>query len=238
MTTLIDEAQQLKRKFSFKAMREFMAYSATQNCETQAFAADAGTKIDLQTTGGKLMMINGQPIVNIADAVMTIAGDTTEVTKTAWATATSYSVGNVRWDGEDETRFLCIKAHTSSADNRPILSDNWTEYWEKAPHEATNATATSLAAGYDQWFMGTVNKAGTIQIWKAGDAALVDTSVCKVPQYDPKTYCVVGFLSLQNKTASAIVLGVASLLSSASIVATFTNVTGPVYPHPDNWVSN
>lgn len=228
----IDVTQNIKNKFSFKPMQVLAAYLGTFNCESQVIAIDANTE-DIQSTGTKLAMINGQPEKIEVDAALDISGDT-EGTLTAWADDTSYSVGDVRSKGGQ--RWRCIAAHTSDSDNKPNGPTGDT-YWEEQMHSATNASGTSISAGYDQWLLVTAKAGGTLTVWEAGDEATTGNAVCKVPLYDPKLYVPIGFLHIANGTSSAFVVGTTGL-DTASVTDTFVQVTGPVFPHEDNFDRN
>lgn len=232
----IDTTKDLRKVFSYKGMQELMGYLSTFNCESQTLAVDANAN-DIQTTGTKLMMLNGQPEVCEVDAALDISADTTEVTQTAWATATAYStVGTVRWN-RDGKRFRSIAAHTSSASDEPMYGENWMTYWEEAPHGAVNAVGTSIAAGAAQWFMVTAQADGTITMWQAGAAATTGNAKPVVPHYDFKVYCPIGFIHVLNGTSSAFVVGTTSF-SASSVTTTFMDVTGPVFPDRSNWDKN
>ena len=61
-TTSINVNQNLKDAFSYKGMKELMAYLGTHNCESQTVAIDA-TSSDIQTTGTKMAIFNATIIV-------------------------------------------------------------------------------------------------------------------------------------------------------------------------------
>jgi hypothetical protein len=232
----IDVTKDLRKNFSYKGMQELMGYLSTFNCESQTLAVDANAN-DIQTTGTKMMFINGQPEVCEADAALDISADTTEVTQTAWATATAYStVGTVRWN-KDGVRYRSIAAHTSSVNDEPGYGQNWETYWELAPHGAVNAVGATIAASYDRWFMVTAQADGTITMWLAGDAAATGYAKCVIPQYDHKIYCPIGFIHVANGTSSAFTVGTTSF-SASSVTTTFMDVTGPVFPDLANWDKN
>lgn len=234
----------LREKFSFKNMRELMGYLSTFNCETQTLAID-GSAENIQTTGTHLVMINGQPCYLAADAAMDISADDDEDTLTAWATATSYSVGDIRTNGGESTRYRCILAHTSRNDsdsdyvnNEPGSADNWQRFWEKAPHGASHGADAVIEDDEEQWFMVTAQKDGTLNLWQAGDAADISSGAeCKTPQYDAKLYCPIGFMHVKNETGVDFTMGTTDLNDStgSNITTTFMDVTGPVFPHPSNW---
>ena len=226
----------LKDKFSWKNMKSLMEYIGTYNSGSQAFAIDANTN-DIQDTGQALCFFEGEPHILDVDAALDISADT-EGTLTAWATATSYTLGQfIKDDSNYSKRYLCIQAHTSDSTNKPGDSEDSDLYWEQRDHEAVNAVGTSITKDYDQWFMATVKRDGTLTLWKAGVEAAHDNAICVVPQYDPKTYCVIGFLHIANETSSAFVVGTTGL-DTASVTDTFLQACGPVFPHSDNWDAN
>lgn len=235
-------ATDVSKGFSHKRMKQVMEYLSTYNMESQVLAIDANTE-NIQTTGTAAAWINGQPCAPAQDAALDISG-CTEGTLTAWATAQSYSVGDVR-EGADGKRYVCILAHTSRDDsdsdyinNEPGSSDNWARFWEQRDHNATNASGTSITSLYEQWFVALAKKDGVISLWEAGDEAASTTGAeCKIPQFDPKTYVAIGLLHIKNATGSAFVVGTTGL-DAASVTDTFIQITGPVFPHPDNWDTN
>lgn len=235
IVSLTSYTNELENKFAYRPMQNLMAYLATYNANTQTLAIDA-TPADIQTTGLGLCFFEGDPHALPADAALDISA-CTEGTLTAWATATSYTLGTSVIKNKDEIRYFCILSHTSSADDEPGYGMDTDTYWEARPHSATNASGTSIAAGKDQWFMATAKRDGTLTLWEAGDAATHDTAICEVPHYDPKIYCAVGFLHIANETASAFVVGTTDL-DTGSVTDTFIQAIGPVFPHQDNWDQN
>lgn len=228
MTTLIDFTQSPGELFQDGRMRKMAEFMATRNCESQVVAA---VSADIGDTGTKLMFINGQPIVKIKDSSVDLSADVTEAPGTAWATATSYTAGDPRVS--NGARYVCHTTHTSAATTEPGVGENWQAYWEQRNHMAVNASGTEVAASKDMWFMITSDKVGTLGLWEAGDQADTGEAICKVPQYDPKTYCPIGFLLIPNSSASsAFVVGTTSL---GSVTPVFVNVTGPVFPHADHF---
>lgn len=240
----IDVTQNIQKKFSFKNMQELMNSLKTFNCESQAVAFH-GTATDLKSTGTKGAFINGQIEVLEADTKLDLGGDDAVAAPTAWATATAYTLGNIR-AAANGIRIRCIDAHTSlsvatetlpGTAIEPFITANWDQYWEIAPNGAVDASSDSIAALSERWYMITANAAGAMQIWEAGDVALNSAgAVLKVPQTDPKLYVPVALMLVYNSTSSAIVLGTVNLSSGATTV--ITNVTGQVLPHSDNWDKN
>jgi hypothetical protein len=234
---------QIQNKFSFKPQQELVGYMNTFNTESQVVAIGS-TASDVKSTGGKNMVINGQPIVAAADEI-DISADTTEVTKTAWAGATAYVYNDIRW--HKSKRIRCTLAHTSVTDanqtpevpgNEPFKSGSWAGFWEVAPHAAVNASGKSITTLTDQWFVVTAMEDGQLSVWIAGDEVLTTTGArFEMPQVDPKTYCPVGILHIKNASASPFVVGT-TLLSAASITDTFMQLTGGLLPMSDNWDSN
>jgi len=217
----------LSEKAKYAWQKEMLKYMSTYLCESAVFAIDGSNAENVQTTGAVSAMIDGVPVTIEEDAEMDISASTTEVTLTAWATATAYTVGNIRESAEGG-RYRCITAHTSSADDEPEVGYNWEAQWERAPHAATNAVGATVASGSSRWFFATAQTDGTIDLWLCGDAATDGSEVCKVPQYDHKLYCPIGFLHINSNTT--FVLGTTALTT----IGTFYQAVGPVYPHPDN----
>jgi hypothetical protein len=219
----------LRKMFNYKPMRMIMGYLSTYNMETQAVAIDANAE-DIQTTGTGAAIINGTPVVLAEDPALVILSDT-EGTLAAWATATSYSVDDLR-KNKDEKRFRCILAHTSSAATQPMYGESWETYWEVQHHEAVNAAGDVITgAGYSKYYMITAKLDGTITLWICGDEGLDGAEVMKVPVYDYKEYVVIGFLHVN--AAAAHTMGTTALTT----VGTFFDAIGPVFPHPDNLAS-
>ena len=225
-TTLKREGS-LKKLFSDKITRLIMGYMATYNMEDQILAIDA-TPADIQVTGTGSKMVNGMPIANIADAALDISTDTEGVSITKWATATAYTINNIRLN-RDGDRFRCILAHTSSADDQPGYGINWEVNWEVSHHEAVNATGSVISAtGYSRWFMVTVKNDGQATVWLAGDEALDGYEELKVPVYDPKEYCVVGFIHIN--ASSEHTMGTTTLAT----VGTFFQHMGFCFPSEED----
>jgi len=234
--------------FSYKGMKILAEYLNTFNMASQTLAIDANSN-DIQTTGTGWMMMNGQFEQCEVDAALDISAAHREDTKTAWATSTSYSAGDIRWNAAQNVRYRCILAHTSknvanetagAPANEPGASDFWDTYWEEAPHSAVYAGGTTpdtIAAGYDKWYLVTAEADGTLGIWIAGDAATTGNAVCKIPQFDPKMYCAIGAMLIANGTSSTFTVGTTGL-DTASVTDTYINIIGPVFPHPDNWDMN
>ncbi|NIT58723.1 MAG: hypothetical protein GWN00_21620 [Aliifodinibius sp.] len=216
----------LAEHFGYKGMGILCEYLSTQNCESQALAIHGSNAENILSTGTKLAFINGNPYALAADTELDISGDT-EGTETAWATATSYSVGDVV-ENRDGTRYICHTAHTSSADDSPGFSDNFVAYWEEAPNAAENAVGATVASGSSRWFLVTAKSDGTLTVWLAGDAATDGSEVLKIPQFCPKTYVAIGLIHVNSNTS--FVMGTTALTT----IGTFYQITGSVFPHPDN----
>jgi len=216
----------LAEHFGYKGMQIMAEYLSTQNCEGQGLAIHGSNAENILSTATKLAFINGNPYALAADTELDISGDT-EGTETAWATATAYSIGDVRVN-RDGTRYICHTAHTSSADDQPGMSYNWEAYWEEAPNAAVNAVGATVADGYSRWFLVTAKSDGTLTVWLAGDAALDGTEKLEIPQFCPKTYVAIGLIHVNSGTS--FVMGTTALTT----IGTFYQITGSVFPHPDN----
>ena len=221
--------ESMAKLFSYKPARQLADYLATYNCESQVIAIDGSTTENIQSTGTKAAFIAGRVVALAVDTELDISADT-EGTLTAWVTATAYTAGNIR-EGADGIRYRCILAHTSSSANEPGAGESWDTYWKYSPHGAVNAVGDTITTGYGKWYMVTAKSDGTLTVWIACDAeAATTTAVLKVPQYDPEEYVVVGFIYVNNDSGSTITIGTTSLTGDG----TYYQVTGPVFPHPDN----
>jgi len=215
-------------------MQEVMRYLNTYNIAAQALAVDGTNAENIQTTGTGGMILNGQYFACAEDAELDISA-CTEGTLTAWATATSYSVGDVRSAPSFASkRVKCTVAHTSSADTEPFVGGTWGDYWEESPHDAVNASGTVVTTLYERWFIVLAKSTGVISIWEAGDEALIGNSVLKIPQFDPEMYCCLGLILVAKDDANDLTIGTTALTGDA----TYVDLVGPVFPHPDNLDKN
>jgi hypothetical protein len=219
----------LGRFFSYKAMKELAKFLSTYNFATQAIALDTNAN-DIQSTGTAGMMLNGTIYPCAEDAALDISADT-EGTLTAWATATAYALADVRKNSEGK-RFKCILAHTSSADTEPGKGAQSDMYWELSPHNAVNASGKVVTTLYERWVLITAKADGTLTVWLAGDQATIASASAKFkcPHYDPEMYCPVAIAKIAKDDAGDITIGTTALTGDI----TFYQVTGPVFPHPDN----
>ena len=232
------------KQFNHKAMKSVMEYLSTYNMESQQVATD-GTANDITNTGAAAAWFCGQPVA-LAQCDPLDISECTAGTETAWASGTSYAIGGVVANSFG-VRYMCILAHTSRdgsdsdyINNEPGKSDNSERYWEQRDHNAVNASGTSVTHDYDQWFLITAIIDGTMQIWEAGDeATIVLGAECKIPQYDPKVYIPIALLHISSllDAETAVVIGTTNL-ASISTIDTYIQLTGPVFPHPDNWDKN
>jgi len=75
-------------------------------------------------------------------------------TATAWATGTSYIIGDVRLSGS--RRYTCYVAHTSSSSTQPISGSDWSDKWHRNNIHIPGATEKVVQANeiillqYDQ----------------------------------------------------------------------------------------
>lgn len=77
---------------------------------------------------------------------------------------------------------------------------------------------------------------GTLDIMQAGAIADIGgNAVLKIPAFDPETYALVGIILYANDAASdAVEFGPTDGGVDFGTDGTFYQVTGPVFPHPDN----
>ena len=248
----VNPAQDLASIFSFKNMKTLMDFLNTRVSEETTLAIDANAN-DIQNAADCAAILNGQPIFLADDAALDISASTEETAAWkvtyAWATGQSYSAGDIYFNGG--VRYRCIETHTSRDNtsdlyiaNEPGVSDIWTRYWEVRPHDAVNASGTSIADDYDQWFLvtstGSSGTVATLQMWEAGDEGTIGAAECKVPLFDPKTYIPIGFIHVVNETAAAFVVGTTDFDAATGdgVTTTFLDLVGPLFPHADNWPSS
>jgi len=226
----------LSGAFSYKIMEQMARYMATFNTESQVLAVDSNAN-DIQTTGTKLAYFDGAPIKLAVDAAMDVSGDTNE-SVTAWANATSYSVGDIRKNSDAEgsdVRLRCILAHTSNAvQNEPLVGDEWESYWVREPHGVATAAGATVGAGNTREFMVFAKRDGTLVTGLCGDDANSTTGfTLKVPQYDPYTYVPIGFVHVINADPSN-TFTFGNTADTTNMTITYHNLTTPVFPHLDN----
>lgn len=99
---------------------------------------------------------------------------------TAWVTATSYSVGDIRsfsnasFNGGATYNIECYQAHTSGSTTQPGIGANWAEYWRPASISYIEA---SVLAG--QTFSGGTNSMiGELVKWVNAAYAPANSAVC------------------------------------------------------------
>ena len=225
--------------FNYGPMKLFTRYMQTFNMETEVVSGDDNV-YDIESTGTKGIMLNGVIYTAAVDAAMDISAGADsstgnrEVVKAAWATATAYVIGDIKWN--DGVRYRCIQAHTSGATTEPGAGDIWAAYWVASPHEAVWPNGTSIADASERWFLVTSEYDGTLGIWEAGDSALTTAgAIFKCPVYCPFTYAPVAAVLYANSAGDT----AADLVGSGTTAdfdtyGTFIQLTGPVLPHPDN----
>lgn len=225
----------LDKFFNYVPMKEMAKYLNTYNIATQQIAIDGVNTENIQSTGDGGIVINGNFYACAEDEELDISEDT-EGTETAWATATSYSAGDIRKNGAENIRYRCILAHTSSTDNEPGNGMRSYLYWEEAPHNAVNASGAVVTTLYERWVLITAKSDGVLTMWLAGDEATIASGAAqlKVPQFDPLTYCPVAIAKIAKDDAGNLTIGTTALTGDI----TFYQLTGPIFPHKDNMIAN
>jgi hypothetical protein len=101
-----------------------------------------------------------------------------------------------------------------------------------------NAAGTTIADDFERWFIVLADADGTLSLWTAGDAAAIGgNAVLKIPAFDPSTYVALAVILYANDNASAEVT-VGAAACDWNTDGTFYQLTGPVFPHPDNFDEN
>jgi len=211
----------LKMFFSIP-MHQLLKYMLSQNCESQVVAIDANAE-DIQTTGTKQAIINGTHVTLAADAAYDISA---EAAYAAWsASSVSYTLNSEVVDAQDGAHWVCIKAHTSSATNSPLLPAG-AEFWKKLDKWAVDAKGNVIAQDKQAHYLICALNDGTLRAFIAYDTASPGaTSPVVIPAYDPERYVAVGLLSVVP-TSGSHTLGTTALTT----VGTFFQLCGPVLP--------
>lgn len=79
---------------------------------------------------------------------------------TTWATATSYTVGQVRLSTDGTREYECITAHTSNTDRNPGVGADWRTYWKPKVYTAGTAIIIKTRLGITAWTTATAYKKG------------------------------------------------------------------------------
>jgi len=218
-----------EKKFSYRIMQQLMSYMLTKNCESQVVAADANA-YDLQTTGGKGVVLNGDIIALPADAAFDISG---EPAYAAWAASASYvtrgalsEVTHIDPDGILR-HYVCILAHTSAAADEPMVGANWATYWRLLPVWAETGDLDVVEDGETKYYLVCALYDGVLRIFKAYDAS----GNLQIPAYDPTRYVPLAIAIYANAAGDAAddVIGAAAT-GDWGTYGTFQQLTGFVFP--------
>lgn len=122
-----------------------------------------------------------------------------------WATATAYVVTEVVENGGSS--YVCIQAHTSSANDEPGLGINWTTYWELVAAGGQDALSGDLPSSFVQ----TSTQQGTTS------GTLVDISGMSISLSLSEAAQVLVLASFQLETVSG---------NQSSVMAIAVNING------------
>lgn len=215
-------------KFGYIHMKNLVSYMLTRNHESQTIAID-GNSNDIQSTGTKGVMLNGENLILPVDAAYDISA---ELPYAAWATATAYTTAGAvsevtHIDPDGILRhYVCISAHTSGTyDDEPMVGAVWETYWRELKKWAVAAVADVITTGTDRDYLVCAMYDGTLRIFKAYNSA----GSLQIPAYDPTRYVAVGLLNIANATGSAFTVGTTGL-DTASVTDTFIQLTGTILP--------
>lgn len=225
-----------EKLFSYTPMRDIMGYLLSMNMEDQTIAVDSNA-YDIQSTGAKSMMINGEPMLCAADAALDISA---EPPYAAWAAGASYTTQGVLSEVTKEGRhFVCILAHTASVAgksddeirNEPLIGAEWETYWRELKKWAVTGNLDSVADGTTKWYLVCAMIDGTLRIFKAYDTVNAHSTVISIPAYDPTRYCPVALVAYANTTGdtNADVIGAAATCDFGTY-GVFKKLTGPIIP--------
>lgn len=227
-------------RFNHKAMQELVAYMLTFNMESQVVVA-AGAETEIDDTGTKAVMLNGEIIALPADADYE-AG--TDVAYAAWAAATAYTTGGLLSEVVVEGRhFACILAHTSYAyaytstsavyasSDEPLHGANWRTYWRELDVWAEDAKGDVIPIGsvtsQTRYYLVCAIAAGNLRAFKAYSGTGAATLV--IPAYDPTRWVPVALIKVINAHTATWTLGSGNW-NASSLTATVQQLTGPIFP--------
>ncbi len=100
-----------------------------------------------------------------------------------------------------------------------------------------NAAGATIEDDGGRWFIVLADEDGVLSLWTAGDEGAISAAVLKIPAFDPSLYCAVALVVYDNDNASAQVT-VGAAACDWNTDGTFYQLTGPVFPHPDNFDEN
>jgi len=227
-------------RFAHKSMQEIMSYLLTQNMESQAVVA-AGAETEIDDTGTKAVMINGEIIALPVDNDYESG---TDVCYADWAASTAYSVaGLVSEVVQDGRHFVCILAHTSYAydytsascviasSNQPLHGATWQTYWRELDVWAEDMKGDVIpignVTGQTRYYLICACASGNLRGFKAYSGT--GTATLQIPAYDPTRWCPVALIKIVSADAGTMVIGTDNW-NEAGVTTTVQQLTGPVFP--------
>lgn len=228
-------------KFSHVAMKDLARFLSTYNMAGQTLAVDGSNVYNIQSAGGGDCTINGIYVPGLAADAELLQATEGAAPGAIWTQRTSYDIDDQVYMGTlatiDQKFYKCLKAHVAGAEGTPAENP---QLWEAIP----NAYGLSMVVDATCNVMVTAQADGTLGMWLAsivqGAGNVIPALV--VPFFDPAVYCVVGFMEVDHTTNAAtgilgaVGTGVGYLTWATD--ATFLEVIGPVFPHPDNMPRN
>ena len=235
-------------KFGHRPMKDLARFLTTYNMASQTIAVDENV-YDIQSTGTGACTINGIYIPSLTvDAAYPIATAQAAptVTTESWqllcdAGVTTFAVDDEVYTGTltgvSQKFYKCLAAHKCIDGTQPAQNP---QLWQAIPN------AHTLALAINEVFMAmvTAESDGTLGVWIA--CSVLGTGEAQpalvVPYFDPAVYCVVAFMGINNTTNAAEnsygAVGTGAGYITHATDATFYQVIGPVFPHPDNMPKN
>ena len=207
---MLDNSIEYGSKFTHKAMIQVADFARTMNMATQAVAK---ANADMANTGTGAAVLNGIPIAALTqDAALDISADRQHE---LWVTATAYTAkGGARTDiryVEDadghKQMYVCILAHTSSADNKPGQPDSinatWRTYWTPSDSNCVAARGLACAALYTRRYLALADAQGVMTTVVADNGLQLDAdSVLQIPTFDPEVFIALAILVIDGTGAS------------------------------------
>jgi len=234
-------------KFGHRPMKDLARFLTTYNMASQTIAVDENV-YDIQSTGTGACTINGIYIPSLTvDAAYPIATAQAAptVTTESWplladansALAVDDEVYTGTLTGVSQKFYKVLVAHNANRDQAPV---DCPELFQAIPN------AHTLALAINEVFMAmvTAESDGTLGVWIA--CSVLGTGEAQpalvVPYFDPAVYCVVAFMGINNTTNAAEnsygAVGTGAGYITHATDATFYQVIGPVFPHPNNMPKN
>jgi hypothetical protein len=191
-------------------MQDVANFARTMNMATQAVAK---ANADMANTGTGAAVLNGVPIASLTqDAALDISADRQHE---AWVTATAYTAAggartDIRFVTDDNGKnqmYVCILAHTSSADNKPGQSDHinatWRTYWTPSTSNCVAARGLACANLKTRRYLCLADAQGVMTTVVADNGLQLDAdSILQIPSFEAEIFIALAILVIDGTGAS------------------------------------